>query len=82
MKKQKTPKTGDRYAGTPPVQHSEVVLAQREPLIPPEKSAQSINEDDIEADRHNGSGGAFEATENHVGPSVEPSQRLWEHDEE
>jgi hypothetical protein len=65
MKKQKTPKTGAQYAGTQPVQHSEVVLAQREPLRKPdeEKSSQVINDDDIEADRHNGSAGAFEATE-------------------
>jgi len=66
MKKQKTPNTGAQYAGTTPVQHSEVVLAQQEPPKHPlleEKSAQAINEDDIEADLHNGSGGAFEATE-------------------
>jgi len=65
MKKQKTPKTAAQYAGTPPVQHSEVVLAQPEPpkLLEEEKSTQVINEDDIEADRHNGSAGAFEATE-------------------
>lgn len=65
MKKQKTPKTGAQYAGAKPVQHSEVVLAQREPLrmAEEEKSAQVINDDDIEADRHNCSGGAFEATE-------------------
>ena len=65
MKKQKTPKTGAQYAGTQPVQRSEVVLAEREPLRmrEEEKSAQLINDDDIEADRHNGSGGAFEATE-------------------
>ena len=31
---------------------------------PPEKQQErSLNDDDIEADRHNGSGGAFEATE-------------------
>jgi hypothetical protein len=65
MKKQKTPKTGAQYAGTQPVQHSEVVLAQPEPprKLEDEKSAQVINDDDIEADRHNGSAGAFEATE-------------------
>ena len=28
-----------------------------------EMTARSINDEDIEADRHNGSGGAFEATE-------------------
>ena len=63
--KQKTPKTGAQYAGTPPVQHPEVVLARPEPPKQPEeeKSAQVINDDDIEADRHNGSAGAFEATE-------------------
>jgi hypothetical protein len=64
--KPKTPKTGAQYAGTPPVQHPEVVLAQPEPppkLPEEEKSAQAINDDDIEADRHNGSAGAFEATE-------------------
>jgi len=66
MKKQKTHDSGAQYAGTPPVQHSEVVLAQQEPPKQPlveEKSAQAINEDDIEADLHNGSAGAFEATE-------------------
>ena len=63
MKKQKTHNSGAQYAGTPPVQHSEVVLAQPEPPKPEEKSAQAINEDDIEADLHNGSAGAFEATE-------------------
>ncbi|HEY4335839.1 MAG TPA: hypothetical protein VGM89_08080 [Puia sp.] len=65
MKKQKTQNSGAQFAGTPPVQHSEVVLAQPEP--PPkleEKSAHAINEDDIEADLHNGSAGAFEGTEN------------------
>jgi len=61
MKKQKTPNTGAQYAGTTPVQHSEVVLALQDET-PPEKNP-SRNAEDIEADRHNGSGGAFEATE-------------------
>ena len=82
MRKQKTPKTGAQYTGTPPLQPSRVVLAQPKPLNRPEKSAQSINEDDIEADRHNGSAGAFEATERIVGSSVEPLPRLRERDDE
>jgi hypothetical protein len=68
MKKQKTSSSGAQFAGTPPVQHSEVVLAQqdqeREERIAEEnKKTKMINDDDIEADLHNGSGGAFEATE-------------------
>ncbi|HLZ86706.1 MAG TPA: hypothetical protein VKQ52_05690 [Puia sp.] len=64
--KQKKPDSGAHYAGTPPIQHSEVILAQR--AKPGEKKAEEksideINHDDIESDRHNGSGGAFEATE-------------------
>ena len=66
-KKQKTPDTGGHYAGTMPVQHSEVVLAEREAdrqvTFHKEQRKPSINDDDIEADRHNGSGGAFAATE-------------------
>jgi hypothetical protein len=63
--KQKTPRTGAQFAGTPPVQHSEVILAQADRVQSQEeeKSLKTINEDDIEADLHNGSGGAFEATE-------------------
>jgi hypothetical protein len=65
--KQKAPDTGAQYAGTPPVQHAEVILARpdraKSPEPEEEKSVKMINEDDIEADRHNGSGGAFEATE-------------------
>ena len=65
-KQQKTPASGAQYAGTPPVQHSEVVLAQQEEEESKKAAAEKtrlLNEDDIEADRHNGSGGAFEATE-------------------
>ena len=66
-KKQKTPNTGAHYARTTPVQHSEVVLAEREAdkqeTSYREQRKPSINDDDIEADRHNGSGGAFAATE-------------------
>ncbi|HEY4110712.1 hypothetical protein [Puia sp.] len=61
--KQKPPETGAQYAGTPPIQHSEVVLARQDAEQAPEKEKPSRNDDDIEADRHNGSGGAFEATE-------------------
>lgn len=60
MKKQKTPKTGAQYAGTTPVQHSDVVLAQQDEKA---EKKPSRNAEDIEADRHNGSGGAFEGTE-------------------
>ena len=64
-KQQKTPASGAQYAGTPPVQHSEVVLAQQEEESKKTAAEKTrlLNEDDIEADRHNGSGGAFEATE-------------------
>ena len=63
-KQQKTPASGAQYAGTPPIQHSEVVLAQQEePKGSDVEKTRLVNEDDIEADRHNGSGGAFEATE-------------------
>lgn len=66
MKKLKTSNSGPQYAGTPPVQHSEVVLAQQDKdreVAELKQSIKAINEDDIEADKHNGSGGAFEATE-------------------
>ena len=68
MKKQKTSNSGAQFAGTPPVQHSEVVLAQQdqerdERIEEENKKTKVINDDDIEADLHNGSGGAFEATE-------------------
>jgi hypothetical protein len=62
--KQKTRKTVAQYAAMVPVKHSARVLAQRDPpKLPEVKSAHEVNEDDIEADRHNGSGGAFEGTE-------------------
>ncbi|HXB07010.1 MAG TPA: hypothetical protein VNW04_07840 [Puia sp.] len=82
MKKQKKTAAGAQFAGTPPVQHSQVVLAQqdetvvvaqqdesaekkalREEVRSEQERIRSLNEDDIEADRHNGSAGAFEATE-------------------
>jgi hypothetical protein len=68
MKKQKISNSGAQFAGTPPVQHSEVVLAQqdqgREERIAEEnKKTKVLNDDDIEADLHNGSAGAFESTE-------------------
>jgi hypothetical protein len=72
--KRKTNITGPEYAGTPPVQHSHVVLAQQEEsaekkapkeekVLTEREKIKALNDDDIEADRHNGSGGAFEATE-------------------
>ena len=76
MKKQKTSNTGAQYAGTPPVQHSDVVLAQQDEAKLKEvaelkQKNKEINEDDIEADLHNGSAGAFEGTE-----------REWDEEEE
>jgi hypothetical protein len=67
--KQKPVTSGAHYKGTPPIQHSEIVLAPTQKEEPAKRKAgkkaetRSINDDDIEADRHNGSGGAFEATE-------------------
>ena len=66
MKKQKTPDSGAQFAGTTPVQHSEVVLAQQDDhrtIADQKQKIKKINDDDIEADNHNGSAGAFEATE-------------------
>ncbi|GGA98422.1 hypothetical protein [Puia dinghuensis] len=56
--KQKIADTGVRK---PPVRRKETPFLQERP--PEEKKERSLNDDDIEADRHNGSGGAFEATE-------------------
>ena len=63
--KQTTPSMGAHSAGASPVHHPKAILARQHRVMSPEeeKSLKSINEDDIEADRHNGSGGAFEATE-------------------
>jgi hypothetical protein len=66
MKKLKTSNTGAQFAGTPPVQHSDVVLAQQDKqqdIAEQKQKIKEINDDDIEADNHNGSAGAFEATE-------------------
>lgn len=74
MKKQKIPKSGAQFAGTPPVLHSEVVLAQQDKekeMAEQKQKIRETNDDDIEADKHNGSAEAFEATE-----------RAWDEEEE
>jgi hypothetical protein len=56
------------------VQHSEVVLAQQDKqqdIAEQKQKIKEINDDDIEADNHNGSAGAFEATEHTWGESEE-----------
>jgi len=46
-----------------PARQEREKAAKQKPVTAKQPKDRSINDDDIEADRHNGSAGAFEATE-------------------